>query len=186
MQTIIEKSLEQIEQNAADVQTATLNKTKYPYYRIDEAGNHVEITRSEYKKEMREKFTVKHKRIPMCQHKFVPGHEPRHRNCEHCWFVFFQVHGELTQSVEEVYQKHGKTALNRLRGPKFTDNFLKFMSTVASYKAAVEQQAKENDVSTVTTQSSNGEDDEAEYSTYAEQDRIAAESVESGGAEASD
>lgn len=135
---------------------------KFPYYRINqETGAYEEITRAEYKKAMHDTFTVKHQKIPMCGHKFVPGHEPRHRNCQHCWFVFFQVHGELTQSVEEVFQKHGKPAIVALRGEKFLDMFLKFMSTVAQYKQAVE----------ASKGTATKDDDGAEYTTYAEQDK---------------
>ena len=157
-----------------DTVTNNLPLPKFPYYRINqETGAYEEITRAEYKKVMRETFTVKHQRIPQCGHKFVPGHEPRHRNCEQCWFVFFQVHGELTQSVEEVFQKHGKPAIVALRGVKFLDNFLKFMATVAQYKAAVEA-AKESNGSIESTEvGSSKADDESggyEYSTYAEQE----------------
>ena len=155
-----------------DTVTNNLPLPKFPYYRINqETGAYEEITRAEYKKVMRETFTVKHQRIPQCGHKFVPGHEPRHRNCEQCWFVFFQVHGELTQSVEEVFQKHGKPAIVALRGVKFLDMFLKFMSTVAQYK-----QAMEASKGTATE-----DDDGAEYTTYSEQEIKQNESLGTSG-----
>jgi hypothetical protein len=163
-------------QEQQDIAAVTNNlPPKFPYYRINtETGEPEEITRAEYKKAMRETFTVKHKVIPACNHKFVPGHEPQHRNCEHCWFVFFQTHGELTQSVEELFQKHGKQPVIALKGVKFFDNWLKFMSTVAAFKAAVET-AKEKNGSTGSIEGSNeiksyGDDEGAEYTTYAEQE----------------
>lgn len=80
---------------------------------------------------------LKYQRIPMCGHKFIPETEPRHRHCESCWFTFFQVHGEFTQAVEEVFQKQGENFLAKLKGRGFTTNFLKFMSTVASFQASI-------------------------------------------------
>lgn len=101
------------------------------------------ITRTEYGKLRYEQLTVRHQRVPMCGHKFVPEHEPRHRNCESCWFTFFNVYGQLTQAVEEVFQKHGKNVVVGLRGPKFFENWLKFMSTVANLKLAQEARSQE-------------------------------------------
>ena len=174
-----------------DTVTNNLPLPKFPYYRINqETGAYEEITRAEYKKVMRETFTVKHQRIPQCGHKFVPGHEPRHRNCEQCWFVFFQVHGELTQSVEEVFQKHGKPAIVALRGVKFLDNFLKFMATVAQYKLAADAAAKEKNGSTESTEVGSSKDDDEsggyEYSTYAEQEGSTEGTGDAITAEASD
>lgn len=103
--------------------------------------------------------TLKYQHIPMCGHSFVPEHEPRHRNCESCWFAFFQVHGEMTQAVEQLYQTNPEILLN-LKGKKFVRNFLKFMSTVAAFQASVQavqaqaETAKEKDViSTGSTES---------------------------------
>lgn len=84
---------------------------------------------------------VKYPRLK-CGHKYRNEFEPNHRNCEQCWFAHFQVHGELTQAVEEAYQKGGAQLINKLKGPKFLDNFLKFMSTVAVIKA--QQEAVKN------------------------------------------
>jgi hypothetical protein len=89
--------------------------------------------------------TLKLQRVPMCGHKFTPGQEPRHRNCESCWFTFFQVHGELTQSLDEVFAKYGESGLRHLKPAKYVKNFLRFMSTIATWKEAAET-AKEHDV----------------------------------------
>lgn len=83
-----------------------------------------------------------------CGHKFRAEFEPKFRNCEQCWFTYFQVHGELTQAVEEAYQKGGGELIKKLRGPKFLDNFLKFMATVALIKAQQEAVAKEKQIDT--------------------------------------
>jgi hypothetical protein len=117
------------------------------YFKIiknkDGEDEEVEITRSEFKEDRRLHFTVRHGSISRCGHRFNSSTEPRHRNCEMCWFAFFQVHGELTQSLDELYAKHGKEGLLQVRGSKFVQNFLRFMSTVAQWKKEIE--AKQND-----------------------------------------
>jgi hypothetical protein len=89
--------------------------------------------------------TLQYQRIPMCGHKFRPSMEPRHRNCESCWFTFFNVHGELTKAVDEVFTQFGESGLMQLRGPKFTRNFTKFMSTIASWKKAADAAKEQNE-----------------------------------------
>ena len=118
---------------------------------VDKDGNseEVEISRSEFKEDRRLHFNVRHGSVPRCGHKFVPGQEPRNRNCEVCWFTFFQVHGELVQSLDEVYAKHGKAGLLQLRGPKFVKNFLKFMATVAQWKKEIDATQKDAGVENV-------------------------------------
>jgi hypothetical protein len=51
-----------------------------------------------------------------------------------CWFAFFQVHGELTQGLDELFAQHGEKGLLQVRGKKFVTNFLRFMSTLAQWK----------------------------------------------------
>lgn len=80
-----------------------------------------------------------------CGHKFRGQFEPSHRNCERCWFTYFQVNGELTQSVEEAFAAGGPTLINQLKTKTFTHNFRKFMSTIAFLKQQQElAAAKEN------------------------------------------
>ena len=93
---------------------------------------------SEYKRMMRQFFTVEHKRVKACGHKFT-GQEPR-TNCQYCWFAYFNEHGEFTKSLDELWRSpNGKQMMPALRGAKFTKMFLRFMSTVASWKAADEK-----------------------------------------------
>lgn len=84
---------------------------------------------------------LKYRRIPSCGHKFVPGREPRHRNCESCWFTFFQVHGELVRTADEIHKQFGVAGLRQLKGPKFTKNFTRFMSTIAQWRKTAEEAA---------------------------------------------
>ena len=104
---------------------------------------------------------LRYQRVPMCGHKFIPGHEPRHRNCEACWFTFFQVHGELTQSCDQVFAELGEPALRQLRPGKFVKNFLKFMSTLAQWQEAAKAVKETNEVSTTTASGSSGDTDPA-------------------------
>jgi hypothetical protein len=108
------------------------------YYRIEDEKI-VPLTRGEYKAAMRKEWTKRGVPLPSCKHVFVPGSEPRHRNCESCWFVFFQTHGELTQTSDEVFAKHGAEALVAMRGPKFTKYFLRFMGALAQWKKLAEE-----------------------------------------------
>jgi len=123
------------------VPTAGDIKRLPPYYRRRPDGSVEAITRAEYKKGMLDEFTVKHPRIPACDHTLDVWHgsEPRHRNCESCWFAFFQIHGEMTQYVESAHAEDPRIVV-AARGSKFLRNFRKFMSTVATMKAQLETQ----------------------------------------------
>jgi hypothetical protein len=116
---------------------------KLDYYRKLPDGTIEALTKAEYKAGMRSQFTIRHRPLP-CGHKLAAGQPPRHRNCEACWFTFFQVHGELTKAVEEAYNSQGtevgRELVKQLRGSKFLSNFLKFMSTVAALKSQMETQ----------------------------------------------
>jgi hypothetical protein len=96
--------------------------------------------------------TLKYQVLP-CGHKFVEGKEPK-RNCEQCWFTFFSVYGELTQTADEAFVTHGEAALVQLRGRKFTNNFKKYMSTLAHYQQIVKAQSEaiQNESSTSSTE----------------------------------
>lgn len=76
---------------------------------------------------------IQYKRLK-CGHKLVPGSEPRFRNCELCWFSFFQLHGELTRLATEVFEEYGYEGLANMQGRKFAKNFTKFMGTLAHWK----------------------------------------------------
>jgi hypothetical protein len=115
---------------------------KPDYYRKLPDGTIEALTKAEYKAGMRKEYTVQHRSLP-CGHKLVAGHAPRHRNCDACWFTFFNFHGELTQAVEEAYNSQGtevgRELVKQLRGDKFLRNFLKFMSTISMYKEQLEK-----------------------------------------------
>jgi hypothetical protein len=89
---------------------------------------------SGYKKIMRRFWTVQHKVVQACQHKFT-GQEPR-TNCQFCWFAYFNENGDFTKSLDELWRSPGgENTMVSLRGRKFVKMFLRFMSTVANWKA---------------------------------------------------
>ena len=92
-------------------------------------------------RELRAKyFTVRHQRIIDCGHKLDALNEPRHRNCEACWFLFFETHPDLVTTADKAYLEQGRSFLDRMRGQKFTDFFVRYMAT----KLAL-QKEKENE-----------------------------------------
>jgi len=103
-----------------------------------------QYTRAEAGKLNLKNFTHKHQTVPMCGHKFIAQREPRHSNCEACWFAFFNVHGEFTQAVEDAHAKGGDDMIIALKGRKFLQRFLRFMGSVAKLKMALEAKEKNN------------------------------------------
>jgi len=81
---------------------------------------------------------LKYQRAPICGHKVILEREPRHRNCQSCWFIFFNAHKELVEACDEVFKNFGEDGLKQIRPGKFTTNYLRFMSTVASWKKAAD------------------------------------------------
>ena len=120
---------------------------------VSEVPEKKELTLSEFKKLRGQFFTVRHQIVELCGHKFHPTNPPRHANCEACWFAFFQVHGELTQSLDEAYQEHGIGLVEKLQGKRVAKMFLRFMSTLA----AMQQEANERSTETVGDSGGTGE-----------------------------
>jgi hypothetical protein len=92
---------------------------------------------SEYKKAMRLFFTVRRDVVPYCNHK-IDLNSPPKNNCHACWFAWFNNHGELVKELDKAFQEHGGEIIEMTRGRKFLVNFLKFMGTLAKWKAEAE------------------------------------------------
>jgi hypothetical protein len=75
-------------------------------------------------------FTVKHVLLTDCGHRLDVINEPRHRNCDNCWFAWLNMHPTLIDTVHEAWQQHGKELVIKLRGKHFTKMFGRFMATV--------------------------------------------------------
>lgn len=95
----------------------------------DENGNPPTVT-AELVKRLRGKyFTVRHVPMP-CGHKLDVVNEPSHRNCETCWFYFFNTHPQLVEVADQMYRTLGANAVMGLRGGKFVKMFKRYMATM--------------------------------------------------------
>ncbi len=91
------------------------------------------LSEGELKKLRKQYVTIQHPRVSACGHKLDMGRKPR-LNCQHCWFAFFQNHGEMVQQLDEMYTQEGKELIIQLQGIQFYDMWRKFLSTVANWK----------------------------------------------------
>ena len=132
-------------------------------------------TPAEWRKLRGQFFTERRQTIAACGHKFYPENPPQHANCDDCWFAFFQTHGELTQSIEEAYQKLGLGLVERLQGRKVAREFLKFMGMLAAL-----QRENERNIESVSNGSGAGTIETA-TDTRVEDDGRALESNLGGG-----
>jgi hypothetical protein len=60
--------------------------------------------------------------------------QPKHRNCESCWFAWFQNHGEIVQQLDEMHMADGDALIIQLQGEKFYHRWRQFMATVAQWQ----------------------------------------------------
>lgn len=84
-------------------------------------------------------------RLPVCGHKFTPGGEPRHRNCQSCWFGFFIQHADVTTTADELYAEHGEYGLREVKGRKFTNHYLAFREARHKWAEPIYQVKEENE-----------------------------------------
>lgn len=93
-----------------------------------------ELTEADMRKIRKVYFTQQYGKVSACGHRFHPLNEPQHRNCQPCWFAYFNTHGELTKAVDEFFREHDADKLTQIRGAKFTKMFLGFMGTLAQLR----------------------------------------------------
>lgn len=93
-----------------------------------------EPTVGELKLLRKQYITVQHPRVIACLHRLDMGRQPRHRNCEHCWFAWFQNHGEVVQQLDEMHTSDNDGLIIYLQGSKFYHRWRQFMATVAQWK----------------------------------------------------
>ena len=116
-----------------------------------------QMTRKVWKQMMRIHFTVRRGLAQPCGHKLatimVPDEkgkstvfitsDPR-KNCESCWFTYFNTNGQMTQIADDCFQNAGRDVLERSRGKKFVRYFLRFMSTIARFQKESQDAVQRN------------------------------------------
>jgi hypothetical protein len=95
------------------------------------------ITLGDIKKLNKLYTTVQHPRVKACMHRLDLSRQPRHRNCETCWFAFFQNHGEVVQQLDEMHNLGKTDEIIMLQGIKFYKMWRRFMATVAQWQQVV-------------------------------------------------
>lgn len=135
-----------------------------------------EITEAQYRKLRGQYFTVRHIPLTDCGHKMDVINQPRHANCENCWWQWFNFHPKLVETVDEAWREHGKAFVVKLRGKKFADMFARFIVTVVAFKKQ-EEALREN---TTDTDKLRGTGVEAGEVRTGDSDRAAYPVIESG------
>ena len=92
------------------------------------------LTLGEYKKLMRQYFTVTRPMVAACGHKINIDSAPR-TSCEHCLFAWFNSNGERTNLLDEMFRMPGgKQRMIQEQGIKFVKAFGSFMATIDKMK----------------------------------------------------
>jgi hypothetical protein len=94
----------------------------------------VPLNEATFRKLRGQYFTVRHHKVQPCGHLLDMINEPTFRNCEACWFCFFNSHGQLVETADKAFQEQGRGFLVKMRGEKFFRMFVRFMSTIARLK----------------------------------------------------
>ncbi len=93
------------------------------------------LSRSQIGKLRKQYVTIQHPRVRACNHSLDMNQQPRHRNCQYCWFAWFNGHGEVVQQLDEMHTSGQDELIIQLQGKKFLHRWRQFMSTVANLKA---------------------------------------------------
>ncbi len=117
-----------------------------------------QLTEAEFRKLRGAYFTVCHFIVQPCGHKLDQINEPTFRNCEACWFCFFNSHGQLVQVTDKAFQEQGPAFLDKMRGMKYRKMFVRFMATIARLKKESDERAAES----TNTESANNESGEVQ------------------------
>jgi hypothetical protein len=93
-----------------------------------------ELTEADMRKLRKQYVTIQLPKVIACKHRLDLSRQPRHRNCEHCWWAWFNNHGEIVQQLDEMHTSGQDDVIIQLQGSKFFKRWLQFMSTVANFK----------------------------------------------------
>jgi hypothetical protein len=87
-------------------------------------------------------FTVRHHRVQPCGHLLDQIMEPTFRNCQPCWFVFYNSHAQLVEVTDKALREQGKDFIIKMRGKQYFKMFTRFMSTIARLKKESDERAR--------------------------------------------
>jgi hypothetical protein len=99
----------------------------------DENGKPPELTPELLRRLRGKYFTVRHPLLKDCGHRLDMINEPRHRNCENCWFQWFNSHPGLVEVADQMFRTQGKVAIEGMRGKRFVRMFVRYMATVIHF-----------------------------------------------------
>lgn len=116
------------------------------------------ITEAQYRKMRGQYFTVRHIPLTDCGHKMDVINEPRHRNCENCFFQWMNFHPQLVQTVDEAWREHGQAFVIKLRGRWFAKMFGRYMATVIAFKKQEEAEHENRSIGGITEEGTVGGD----------------------------
>ena len=120
--------------------TITPVETGPEHYELHDTTDQTPPTPAEARKLRKLYVTVKHPRVAGCGHRLNLHKQPRHRNCQTCWFAWLNNNGKVVQQLDEMHTKGEDAIIVALQGVKFFHRFLQFMSTIAQWKLAQEAQ----------------------------------------------
>ena len=100
-----------------------------------------QLTESQFRQLRGLYFTVRHHKVQPCGHKIDELNEPRHRNCQSCWFLFFESHPQLVEVTDRAFIDQGTKFLDKMRGKAYTKWFGRFMAT----KLRLKQESDEHE-----------------------------------------
>jgi hypothetical protein len=109
---------------------ATSGQNLPPELQPDADGNPPKLTEKLLRSLRGKYFTVKHPVLTDCGHRLDMINEPRHRNCENCWFQWFNRHPQLIETADQFFREQGRKPMEGLRGAHFVKMFVRYMATV--------------------------------------------------------
>jgi hypothetical protein len=81
---------------------------------------------------------IKYPILTGCFHKYDNMRQPKHRNCDNCWFHFFSNNLQMVEVTDTMYKNFGKSRVVESQGEKFFKKFTQFMSLMTKKQAELE------------------------------------------------
>jgi hypothetical protein len=78
-------------------------------------------------------------RVKACEHRLHPMFQPRMRNCQSCWYAWFDFHKEIVSQLDHMHSESQDEVIKQLQGDKFYHRWRQYMSTIARLTIEQEQ-----------------------------------------------